>query len=210
LQLLAKPQEEKDKNNNRRRDVGFESTTMFLGWCGMIHIDGAQGEGGGQILRSSLTLSILTGKPVSLTNIRARRPRPGLMAQHLNAVLAAAAVSMARVEGARLHSLSLVFAAAKLGSGKFPVRYRHRRVHFAAAPDHLAPAQLRTRSSQVVITGGTHVLLESMFHYLREHWLKAISGKWFDFDLEMDLAGFIPRWRQDLRANPPVADLKPL
>src|SRR5689334_11566241 len=57
-----------------------------------LRIDGAHGEGGGQIIRTSLTLSALTGRPVELVNIRAGRPKPGLQAQHLTAVLAAARV----------------------------------------------------------------------------------------------------------------------
>ena len=65
----------------------------------MIRIDGAAGEGGGQVLRSALTLSLLTRKPFEIDNVRARRKKPGLMAQHLQAVAAAAAVSEARVEG---------------------------------------------------------------------------------------------------------------
>ncbi|EFK95093.1 RNA 3'-terminal phosphate cyclase, partial [sediment metagenome] len=58
----------------------------------MIHIDGSQGEGGGQVLRSALSLAVITGKNVHIDGIRARRPKPGLMAQHLQAVHAAAAI----------------------------------------------------------------------------------------------------------------------
>ena len=65
-----------------------------------VKIDGSIGEGGGQVLRSALTLSSLTGRPVEIFNIRAMRPNPGLQPQHLMAVRATAAICQARVEGA--------------------------------------------------------------------------------------------------------------
>ena len=74
-----------------------------------IEIDGSIGEGGGQVLRSCLTLSLLTGQALQIKNIRSRRPKPGLMPQHLKAVEAVAAIGMARVEGSHLGSQSLVF-----------------------------------------------------------------------------------------------------
>ena len=177
----------------------------------MIHIDGAQGEGGGQILRSSLTLSILSGKPVSLTNIRARRPRPGLMAQHLNAVRAAAAVGKARVEGAQLHSLSLVFAPRTAGSGKFQFDIGTAGSTSLLLQTILLPLSFAPGESQVVITGGTHVPWSPCFHYLQWHWLKAMRQIGFDFDLEMDLAGFYPQGGGRICATiRPVTELKPL
>lgn len=85
----------------------------------MIHIDGSLGEGGGQVLRSSLTLSVMTGQPVRITHIRARRPKPGLQAQHLAAVRAAAAISAAEVEGAALGSDALTFAPGPVRGGDY-------------------------------------------------------------------------------------------
>ncbi|MCB0298034.1 MAG: RNA 3'-terminal phosphate cyclase, partial [Calditrichaeota bacterium] len=75
----------------------------------MIVIDGAQGEGGGQVLRSSLTLSLLTGKPFKMINIRAGRQKSGLLRQHLTAVEAALQVGHARAEGAEMRSQTLTF-----------------------------------------------------------------------------------------------------
>ncbi len=68
----------------------------------ILTVDGSQGEGGGQVLRSSLALSLVTGRPIVIEKIRAGRKKPGLMRQHLTAVLAAAEVGGAEVEGAIL------------------------------------------------------------------------------------------------------------
>jgi RNA 3'-terminal phosphate cyclase (ATP) len=84
----------------------------------MIELDGSMGEGGGQVLRSALTMSILTSQPFKIRNIRAQRQKPGLMAQHLKAVDAAAAISRAAVSGAYLGSNSLVFQPGEIRSGR--------------------------------------------------------------------------------------------
>ena len=76
----------------------------------MIIIDGSEGEGGGQMLRSSLALSMLTQTPFRMENIRAKRNKPGLLPQHLAAVQAAIQVSPAQVQGALLGSKELVFS----------------------------------------------------------------------------------------------------
>ena len=75
----------------------------------MIEIDGAAGEGGGQIVRSALSLSLLTGRPFTIHQIRGKRQKPGLLRQHLTAVKAAARIGAAEVEGAHLGSDRLVF-----------------------------------------------------------------------------------------------------
>lgn len=80
----------------------------------MIALDGAQGEGGGQILRSALSLSMITGLPFTITGIRAGRAKPGLLRQHLTAVKAAAEICRATVEGAELGSQRLLFRPAAI------------------------------------------------------------------------------------------------
>src|SRR5208283_3438791 len=89
---------------------------------GMLTIDGSQGEGGGQVLRSSLALSLVTGRPLVIEKIRAGRKKPGLLRQHLTAVLAAAKVGGAEVEGAALGSLRLVFRPSQVRSGDYAFR----------------------------------------------------------------------------------------
>src|SRR5262245_1276070 len=84
-----------------------------------ITIDGAQGEGGGQILRTSLALSLVTGTPFHIVNIRAGRRKPGLLRQHLTAVNAAAAVSAAETRGAALGSSELSFRPGPVRPGDY-------------------------------------------------------------------------------------------
>src|SRR5689334_5457406 len=85
----------------------------------MISIDGSFGEGGGQILRTSLALSLLTGEPFRMTRIRAGRKTPGMLRQHLTSVLAAARVGSARVEGAAAGSQELTFEPQTLNGGHY-------------------------------------------------------------------------------------------
>src|SRR5438477_6678252 len=85
----------------------------------MIELDGSQGEGGGQILRSSLALSLLTGKGFHLRNLRARRAKPGLQPQHLMSVRAAASIGQAQLKGASQGSSDLVFEPGKVVPGKY-------------------------------------------------------------------------------------------
>ena len=83
----------------------------------LIQIDGSMGEGGGQVLRSSLALSVITGRPLYIAKIRAGRKKPGLRAQHLAAVDAAAAVSRAQVEGATMGASELAFNPGPVRTG---------------------------------------------------------------------------------------------
>ncbi len=85
----------------------------------MIEIDGAHGEGGGQIIRTAIAMSAITGKPVRITNIRANRSNPGLQAQHLTGVKAAAELCNAKLKGAELHSTEIEFSPGKIKTGGF-------------------------------------------------------------------------------------------
>src|SRR5260370_20186095 len=85
----------------------------------LLEIDGSFGEGGGQILRTSLALSLLTGKPFRLFHVRARRAKPGLHAQHLTGVRAAATVGAAKLRGASLRSTDLTFEPGPRTPGRY-------------------------------------------------------------------------------------------
>src|SRR4029450_5150929 len=85
----------------------------------MLTIDGSAGEGGGQILRTSLALSLVTGRPFRIENIRARRRKPGLLRQHLTAVRAATAIAQARVSGSEIGSSALSFEPGDVRGGDY-------------------------------------------------------------------------------------------
>lgn len=110
----------------------------------MIEIDGAYGEGGGQILRSALSLSAVTGKPFKIYNIRAKRENPGLQAQHLAAVQAAAQISHAEISGAQKGSLTLEFFPKQILPGDY---------NFSVGTAGSATLVLQTVLMPLILTG---------------------------------------------------------
>ena len=177
----------------------------------MIQIDGSLGEGGGQILRTALALSLITGKVIKIENIRAQRPKPGLMPQHLEAVAAAAAVGSARVEGAHLQSLSLLFEPTTICSGAFEFDVGTAGSTPLVLQTIFLPLSFAQRPSSVTLIGGTHVPWSPCFHYLDLHWLTYMRQIGFNAELKLELAGFYPhgggRMRADIR---PATGLTPL
>ena len=101
----------------------------------MISIDGSFGEGGGQILRTSLALSLVTKQPFRMERIRAGRKNPGLLRQHLTAVNAATQIGSAEVQGAAIGSRELVFSPQTITAGKY---------HFAVGTAGSATLVLQT------------------------------------------------------------------
>jgi len=158
----------------------------------MITIDGSQGEGGGQILRTSLALAAITGTPVTIERIRAKRPKPGLQRQHLVAVLAAARVSGGHVEGAELGSRSLTFQPQKATAGDW---------HFDIGSAGSCTLVLQTilpillhaeGTSTVIITGGTHNGMAPPIEFLAESFLPALHRVGISATIELQRHGFYP------------------
>ena len=159
----------------------------------MLTIDGSMGEGGGQVLRASLALSILTRTPIHLYNIRAGRSKPGLQPQHLQSVLAAAAICAGQTRGAALHSRELFFEPGEVHAG----RYRFDIGTAGSAPLVLQtvflPLARAKDSSTLTITGGTHVPHSPCYHYLERQWLPTLQGLGFWARLSLEKAGFYPQ-----------------
>ncbi len=172
----------------------------------MVEIDGSYGEGGGQVLRSALSLSLLTGRAVRLINIRAGRNKPGLMPQHLKAVQAASAVGRARVEGAAAGSTSLIFEPQGLHPGEFRLDIGTAGSTSLVLQTILLPLCLAGEPSRCVITGGTHVPWSPCYHYLERHWVPYMRQAGLRIELDLERTGFYPRGGGKVSARLTPAD----
>ena len=166
-----------------------------------IYIDGSQGEGGGQILRTSLALAALLRQPVKLDNIRANRSQPGLKTQHLAGVLALARITDAEVLGAEKHSTHLFFAPRTINGGKY--RFE---ISTAGAACMLFGAILPAllfalQPSEITITGGTHVPFSPPFHYLDKIFLPTLRKLGGNVEMELRRWGFYPKGGGEIRAH---------
>lgn len=165
---------------------------------GTIVIDGSAGEGGGQILRSSLTLSMLTRTPVRVENVRAGRKKPGLMRQHLTCVLAAKAICGAEVRGASVGSTSFEFRPGELESvlssqDRFQFDVGTAGAVCLVAQTIAIPIALRCQSEiEVVITGGTHTRWAPTVEFLEDSWVPLMNRMGLDFVARNQKHGFYP------------------
>jgi len=159
----------------------------------MIEIDASFGEGGGQILRSALALSVITGQAMRLTNVRARRPQPGLKPQHLQAVKAAAQISAAQVEGAALGSQTLRFDPTGLQSGNYAFDIGTAGSTSLLLQTLYLPLSFADGPSRLTLSGGTHVPWSPCFHYLQWQWLPYLAAAGYHLECTLERAGFYPR-----------------
>jgi len=159
----------------------------------MIEIDASFGEGGGQILRSALALSVITGKAMQLTRVRANRPQPGLKPQHLKAVEAAARISTACVEGASLGSQTLRFEPGELKSGHYDFDIGTAGSVSLLLQTLCLPLSFAEGPSGLILRGGTHVPWSPCFHYLEWQWLPYLAEAGYHVTCSLERAGFYPR-----------------
>lgn len=172
----------------------------------MITIDGSTGEGGGQIVRSALALSIVTGRPFRVEKIRAGRKRPGLMRQHLTAVRAAAQICGGAVEGDEIGSTALSFNPKVNNSpaGETPAPSNcaiggdyHFSIGTAGSTTLvlqtiLLPLLLAERPSRVTLEGGTHNPFAPPFDFLNLAYLPLVNRMGPRVDATLELPGFYP------------------
>src|SRR6266478_9376163 len=158
----------------------------------MIRIDGSFGEGGGQILRTSLTLSLATGKAFSIENIRAGRERSGLLRQHLTAVLAAAEVGGAEVNGATLGSTGLTFSPGQIRPGEYRFSVGTAGSGTLVFQTVLPALMLASESSRIVIEGGTHNTAAPPFDFLARTFLPLLERMGPRVLLQFERYGFYP------------------
>ena len=158
----------------------------------MVETDGSYGEGGGQILRSSLTLSALTGQPLHLQNIRASRKQPGLRPQHLTAVKAIAKITRAELQGATQNASQLNLHPQSIQPGKYRFDIPTAGALTLVLQTIFLPLSFAEATSWVTLTGGTHVRWSPIYHYLKENWLPLMQTLGFRLEMTLDKAGFFP------------------
>lgn len=155
-------------------------------------VDGAEGEGGGQVLRTSLTLAMMSGYPVRIRNIRAKRRRPGLMRQHLTAVRAAVAVGRGRVTGAEIGSTDLVFEPGVVTHGDYELPVGTAGSTTLVLQTILYPLLLTPGESTIELSGGTHNPMAPTFDYLEKVLAPHLREMGASFDLSLVSPGFYP------------------
>lgn len=159
----------------------------------MIEIDGSFGEAGGQILRTSLSLSCLLKKPFRIYNIRKGRKKPGLMPQHLIAVNSAAAITNAEVKGAFAGSLELSFNPNNVKPGDYVFDIGTAGSTSLVFQTLILPLSFALSESKITIKGGTHVPFSPAFDYVKEVFLDALKPLGINVLARINRHGFYPK-----------------
>ena len=174
----------------------------------MIKIDGSAGEGGGQVLRTCLSLSALTGRPFQITNIRAGRKNPGLRPQHLTAVNALAALCRADTIGATLNSQSITFIPESRPLGG---EYKFDVADAAAGGSAgsitlifqslLYPLLFAEQPSTIYLRGGTHVPFSPPYHFISHVFQPALSQLGIAVSTTLKAWGWYPQGQGEMAAT---------
>ena len=157
-----------------------------------IHIDGSQGEGGGQVLRSSLALSLVTGRPFTIENIRAKRQRPGVLRQHLTSLEAAMEVGRCHSEDARLGATKLTFEPSGIRGGKHSFAVGTAGSATLVLQTVLPALMLAGESSMLTLGGGTHNPMAPPFDFLERVYLPLVKRLGPKIETKLVRHGFYP------------------
>ncbi|MRV76715.1 RNA 3'-terminal phosphate cyclase [Duganella sp. FT92W] len=158
----------------------------------MIELDGSQGEGGGQILRTSLSLSMITGQPVRIVNIRANRAKPGLMRQHLVAVQAAAEVCGADISDVQVGAQTLVFKPGRIRGGNYSFAIGSAGSSMLVLQTLLPALLYADQPSTVTVSGGTHNPKAPPAEFLQRAYGRAMAEMGARIDIQLERHGFYP------------------
>ena len=158
----------------------------------MIIIDGSEGEGGGQVLRTSLSLSLLTGKPFRIEKIRANRSRPGVMRQHVTAVEAACEIGGAECEELAVGASELTFVPGKVKPGEHRFAVGTAGSTSLVLQTILPPLMLADGPSSLVLEGGTHNIHAPPFDFLDRVFLPILNRMGPRVSARLVRPGFYP------------------
>ncbi|MEM2960190.1 MAG: RNA 3'-terminal phosphate cyclase, partial [Candidatus Bathyarchaeia archaeon] len=177
----------------------------------ILFIDGSYGEGGGQILRSALSLSMLLNIPFRMINIRSSREKSGLQKQHLTAVLACAEISSASVKGANIGSKELEFIPNNTSSGRFSFDTGTAASTTLILQGLILPLIFTRESSTLKIIGGTNNPKAPSVLFLQHVFIPIMRNIGTNIEVSIDKYGWYPRGGGILRATiHPVKKLKPI
>lgn len=177
----------------------------------MLTIDGSQGEGGGQILRTALSLAMITGTPFRLENVRAGRRKPGLLRQHLTCVKAAARITRAKVTGAEIGSRAVSFEPGAIRAGDYELAIGSAGSTSLVFQTILPALLAADTPSRVTLSGGTHNSSAPTFDYLERVFLPLLRRMGADVTIALKRHGFYPAgggaWSAEISPNPKLAPL---
>ena len=177
----------------------------------MIRIDGSHGEGGGQILRTALALSLVTGQPFRIERIRAGRRKPGLLHQHLTAVKAAAEIGAAKVRGHAIGSQDMTFAPRSIRTGRFHYAIGSAGSCTLVLQAILPALMVADGPSVITLEGGTHNPFAPPFDFLAQTFLPLINSMGPQVEAELERPGFYPAGGGQFHIRvSPVKTLAPL
>ena len=176
----------------------------------MITIDGSEGEGGGQVLRYSAALSLLTGEPFTIRNIRGGRDKPGMMRQHVTALEAACVIGGAECSGLAVGAEEVSFRPGRVVPGEY---------HFAVGTAGstglvlqtvLVPLLVADKPSRLVVEGGTHAMAAPPFEFLHKALLPVMQRMGPRLSITLERHGFYPRGGGRIVVDIDPAPLRPV
>ena len=175
----------------------------------MIEIDGSSGEGGGQIIRTAVALSAITGKPCMIEKIRAGRPNPGLQAQHLTAVKAVAKICGAETD-AGIGSTSLMFKPGTIRGGQHEIDIGTAGAVSLVLQSVILPSLHAEHPTSITIKGGTHVRWSPSMDYMQNIFCYYMKKLGLGADISIEQHGFYPRGGGVIKAKIIPGNPKPL
>jgi len=159
----------------------------------MITIDGSEGEGGGQVLRNAFALSLVTGEPFVIENVRGGREKPGLMRQHMTAIEAACAIGGGECEGLAIGSTRIAFRPGKVRPGDYAFSVGTAGSTGLVLQTVLMPLALADGPSRLVLEGGTHAAMAPPFEFIARTFLPLIARMGPQVSAKLTRHGFYPR-----------------